>query len=321
MNKIVVTGGAGFLGSRLISTLLAAQGTENYPAFDQIISVDLAECPIKDPRVISMTGDIANGEFARQVITKGTVAVYHMAAVLSGQSEAEFDVGMRVNVDGTRALLEAARHTEDKPIFVFTSSLAVFGGVMPDTVPEDLALLPQSSYGAEKAIGEILVGDYSRRGFVDGRVCRLPTIVVRPGKPNSAASSFASGIIREPLSGIASNNPVPPATRMWLSSPNTVVKNLAHALTVSAQKLGINRVLNLPGLCVSVAQMLDSLEKVAGKDVRALVSEVPEQRVIDIVCSWPGDFDVSRPLSLGFTSDADFDSIVCQYRDEFVTKS
>lgn len=320
MNKIIVTGGAGFLGSRLIGTLLDRQGKKGMPSFEQIVSVDLAECPVKDDRVVSVTGDIANPDFARKVVTNGTVAVYHMAAVLSGQSEAEFDVGMRVNVDGTRALLEAARQTDEKPFFIYTSSLAVFGGPMPDVVPEELALLPQSSYGAEKAIGELLVSEYSRKGFVDGRVCRLPTIVVRPGKPNSAASSFASGIIREPLSGVKSNNPVPPETLMWLSSPNTVVKNLAHTLEVSNEQLGLKRVLNLPGLCVSVAEMLASLERVAGPEIRAMVSEEPEQRVIDIVCSWPGNFDVSRPLSLGFIRDSDFDSIIRQYRDEFVTK-
>lgn len=207
MKNIVVTGGAGFLGSRLIRRLLASQGKIGMPIFEEIISVDLVDCPVQDSRVKSVTGDIADSVFAQKIITKGTVAVYHMAAVLSGQSEAEFDVGMRVNIDGTRALLEAARKTEETPRFIFTSSLAVFGGQMPHIVPETLALLPQSSYGAEKAVGEILVGDYSRKGFVDGRVCRLPTIVVRPGKPNSAASSFASGIIREPLNGIASNNP------------------------------------------------------------------------------------------------------------------
>lgn len=318
MNKIVVTGGAGFLGSRLISTLLEKNGKDNYPAFDQIICVDLVACPVKDERIVSLTGDIADPEFANQIISKGTIAVYHMAAVLSGQSEAEFDVGMRVNVDGTRALLEAARATGECPRFIFTSSLAVFGGNMPETVPENLALLPQSSYGAEKAIGELLVSEYSRRGFVDGRVCRLPTISVRPGKPNSAASSFASGIIREPLNGIASNNPVPANTRMWLSSPNIAVRNLAHVLVVDSEALGMNRVLNVPGICVTVAQMLESLERVAGNEVRALVSENPEQRVIDIVCSWPGEFDVSRPLSLGFINDSDFDDIIRQYRDEFV---
>lgn len=320
MGRIIVTGGAGFLGSRLIANLLKEQGNKSFPAFKEILSVDLADCPVKDDRVKSVRGDIANPDFAKKIVTADTVAIYHMAAVLSGQSEAEFDTGMRVNVDGTRALLEAARKIGKKPFFIYTSSLAVFGGPMPDVVPEDLALMPQSSYGAEKAIGELLVCEYSRKGFVDGRVCRLPTIVVRPGKPNSAASSFASAIIREPLSGIKSNNPVPASTLMWLSSPDVVVKNLTHALTVGEQELGLKRVLNLPGLCISVNEMLESLERVAGHETRMLVSENPEQRIIDIVCSWPGNFDVSRPLSLGFIRDRDFDSIIRQYRDEFVIR-
>ncbi|KAA2213981.1 D-erythronate dehydrogenase [Teichococcus oryzae] len=316
--KIIVTGGAGFLGSRLIRALLAQRGRKGVPEFDGIVSVDLAACPVEDARIRSVTGDIADPAFARGIVGPDTGAIYHMAAVLSGQSEAEFDIGMRVNIDGTRALLEAARATGKAPRFIFASSLAVFGGEMPEVVPENLALLPQSSYGAQKAIGELLVCDYSRKGFIDGRVCRLPTIVVRPGKPNSAASSFASGIIREPLNGEASNCPVPLETKMWLSSPDAVVANLVHALTVEGQALGINRVLNLPGICVTVGEMLDSLERVGGAAPRALVSQQAEQRIIDIVCSWPGNFDVSRPLALGFTRDGDFDSVVRQYKDEFV---
>jgi nucleoside-diphosphate-sugar epimerase len=318
--NIVVTGGAGFLGSRVIRALLAARGQKSgLPDFDSILSVDLAPCPVEDARVTSLTGDISDPAFARQAIGPDTVGVYHLAAVLSGQSEQDFDLSMRVNVDGTRALLETARATGASPRFIFASSLAVFGGEMPAVVPETMAAMPASSYGAQKAIGELLVNDYSRKGFVDGRVCRLPTIVVRPGKPNSAASSFASGIIREPLAGVASNCPVPLETRMWLSSPDVVVANLVHALSVDGVRLGAWRTLNLPGLCVTVAEMLASLERVGGAAPRALVSQEPEQRVIDIVCSWPGAFDVSRPLALGFTQDADFDAAVRQYKDEFVT--
>ncbi len=317
--KIIVTGGAGFLGSRVIRALLAGQGKKpGLPEFDSILSVDLAPCPVEDARVASITGDISDPAFARQVIGADAVGIYHLAAVLSGQSEQDFDLSMRVNVDGTRALLEAARATGKRPRFVFASSLAVFGGEMPEVVPESMALMPASSYGAQKAIGELLVNDYSRKGFVDGRVCRLPTIVVRPGKPNSAASSFASGIIREPLAGVASNCPVPLETRMWLSSPDVVVTNLVHAIAVEGERIGPWRTLNLPGICVTVADMLASLERVGGAAPRALVSHELEQRIIDIVCSWPGDFDVSRPLSLGFTRDGNFDAVVRQYKDEFV---
>ncbi|HEY8610165.1 MAG TPA: D-erythronate dehydrogenase [Roseomonas sp.] len=316
--KIIVTGGAGFLGSRVIRALLSQDGSRGgVPAFSGIVSVDFAPCPVDDPRVTSVVGDLADPAVARGVIGGDTVGVYHLAAVLSGQSEQEFDLGMLVNVDGTRALLEAARVSGRTPRFVFASSVAVFGGDLPGVVPENTAPLPASSYGSQKAIGELLVNEYSRKGFIDGRACRLPTIVVRPGKPNSAASSFASGIIREPLAGVTSNCPVPLETRMWLSSPGVVVSNLVHAMAVDGAQLGAWRTLNLPGICVTAADMLASLERVGGTGPRALISHEQEQRIIDIVCSWPGDFDVSRALALGFTRDHNFDAVVQQYKDEF----
>ena len=317
--RIVVTGGAGFLGSRVIRLLLARLDRSAAPIpFEQIVSFDLVECPVDDPRVVSVVGDVADPELISQVITDDTVAVYHLAAVLSGGSEEDFDLAMRVNVDGTKALLEAARATGTQPRFVFTSSLAVFGGPMPDQVPESLATMPESTYGAVKAMGELLVNEYSRKGFIDGRVLRLPTISVRPGQPNSAASSFASGILREPLNGIASTVPVPHETRMWLSSPDVAVHNMVHALGVPGDEIGGWRTLNLPGITVTVGQMLESLERVGGAEARALVTDEPDQRIRDIVGSWPGDFDVERPVALGFTRDTEFDEVVAQYRDEFV---
>lgn len=320
--KIIVTGGAGFLGSRVIQQLLAAQDAgRSAVAFDKIVSLDLAPCPVDDPRVESVTGDIGDADLLHDVVGTDTAGVFHLAAVLSGGSEVDFDLSMRVNVDGTRALLEACRLGGTTPRFVFTSSLAVFGGEMPAVVPETLATRPESTYGAVKAIGELLVNEYSRKGFVDGRVCRLPTISVRPGKPNSAASSFASGIIREPLNGEASVNPVPLDTRMWLSSPDVAVANLVHAFNVPGEELGSWRTLNIPGVTVSVGEMLTALEEIGGPDARALVTSQEDPKVMDIVCSWPGDFDVERPLSLGFTRDASFTDAVRQYRDEFAPKA
>lgn len=308
--KILVTGGAGFLGARLIEALLAPTASDLLPPGASLVSVDLAPCPINDPRVVSHTGDICDPAFIKSLIGPETCLVYHLAAIVSGQAEADFDLGMRVNFDATRALLEACRQQAQAPRFVFASSLAVFGGPMPEQVPEELAPLPQSSYGAQKAMAELLINDYSRKGFIDGRVCRLPTISVRPGKPNAAASSFASGILREPLAGEMSNCPVPLDTRMWLSSPQTVVDNLVHAARLDGQALGLRRTLNLPGISVRVSEMLDSLARVGGEAARARVSFEPDERIQRIVCSWPGDFDIQRPLQLGFRGDADFDSVV-----------
>lgn len=316
--KIIVTGGAGFLGSRVIKQLLAAQDAgRSAVAFDRIVSLDLATCPVEDPRVESVTGSIGDPELLARVVGDDTAGVFHLAAVLSGGSEVDFDGSMSVNVDGTRALLEACRAGGTVPRFVFTSSLAVFGGEMPAVVPESMATRPESTYGALKAIGELLVNEYSRKGFIDGRICRLPTISVRPGKPNSAASSFASGIIREPLNGEASVNPVPSDTRMWLSSPDVAVANLVHAFDVDGDTLGDWRVLNIPGISVTVAEMLDALDEVGGPEARALVTQADDPRIMAIVCSWPGDFDVERTVGLGFIRDATFTDAVRQYRDEF----
>jgi nucleoside-diphosphate-sugar epimerase len=316
--KILVTGAAGFLGSRLIRTLLSATAGLD---ISSIVAVDLVPCPIDDPRVDSRQGTITDQDFIRSSVDPRVDVVFHLAAALSGQSEAEFEVGMRVNVDATRNLLEACRRLKNAPRFVFASSVAVFGGPLPEIVPEDVALLPQSSYGTEKAIAELMVSDYSRRGFVDGIACRLPTVAIRPGKPNSAMSSFVSGIIREPLAGIASVCPVPLHTRLWISSPAIVVANLLHAALLPTSALDGKRAVNFPGLCVTAAEMLASLERLGGATARARVRCDPDEHLMRVVCTWPGAFDVSRPLRLGFRRDADVDSIVRQFMDEGSRKS
>lgn len=316
--KILVTGAAGFLGSRLIRTLLSpGRGI----AATRIVAADLASCPLTDPRVDPRLGTITEADFIESIVGRDVDVVFHLAAALSGQSEAEFDVGMRVNLDATRNLLETCRRLGTRPRFVFASSVAVFGGALPRVVPEDTALWPQSSYGTEKAISELLVGDYSRRGFVDGVSCRLPTVAIRPGKPNSAMSSFVSGIIREPLAGIDCTCPVPLNTRLWISSPDAVVANLLHAASLQTSVLEGKRAVNFPGLSVTAAEMLASLERLGGAAARARVRCEPDERLMRIVCTWPGDFDVTRPLRLGFRRDADIDSIVRQFIDRSSVKS
>ncbi len=309
--KILVTGAAGFLGVRLIDALL--QGDQGGPKVEAIVAADVVPCPIADPRVDAHVGSIADPGFIPAILEADTDCIFHLAAVLSGQSEAEFDLGMQVNVDATRALLEACRRSGRRPRFVFASSVAVFGGPLPAVVPEDMALRPESSYGTEKAIAELLVSDYSRRGFVDGISCRLPTVAIRPGKPNSALSSFVSGIIREPLAGVESLCPVPLDTRLWITSPATVTRNLAHASLLPTSRLEGRRSVNLPGLCVTPGEMLASLERIGGREARALVRCEEDPAMMRVVCTCPGAFAVRRAATLGFQADTNIDDIVSEY--------
>jgi nucleoside-diphosphate-sugar epimerase len=315
---ILVTGAAGFLGSRLIRTLLSRTAAVDV---SRIVAADLADCPIIDSRVDSRIGTITDPDFIASIVDSDVSVVFHLAAALSGQSEAEFDTGLRINVDATRNLLEVCRRLSRAPRFVFASSVAVFGGALPDIVPEDTALWPQSSYGTEKAIAELLVSDYSRRGFVDGISCRLPTVAIRPGKPNSAMSSFVSGIIREPLAGIDSVCPVPLDTRLWITSPDVAIANLLHAASLPTSALKAKRAVTLPGLCVTAGDLLASLERLGGAAARARVRCEPDERLMRVVCTWPGAFDLSRPSGLGFLRDTDVDSIVRQFISDASGKS
>ena len=313
--NVVITGAAGFLGDRLARTLLERgelAGADGRPRkLERLTLVDIAASRLEgDPRVKSVSGDMADPALLERVIDANTASVFHLAAVVSGQAEADFDLGMRVNFDSTRLLLEICRARGHRPRVVFASSCAVYGGDLPEVVPDSAALTPQSSYGTQKAMGELLVNDYTRRGFIDGRALRLPTISVRPGKPNTALSSFASGIIREPLNGETSVCPVPPSTRVWLLSPATVVECFIAAHDIPGERLGSNRSLILPGMTVSVAEMLASLERVAGSAVARRVRFEPDARVQKIVDSWPVALDASRALGLGFPTDHSFDDIV-----------
>jgi nucleoside-diphosphate-sugar epimerase len=317
--KIVVTGGAGFLGQMLIRMLcergsLMRSDGKRYQ-LQQIVSIDNAQTGklFVDDRVGYVVGDISNAQFLSHVVARDTDSIFHLAAVVSGGAEADFDLGYRVNLDGTRGLLECARAQPAAPRFVFASSVAAFGGPIPAGVDDDTYPRPATSYGVQKLIGEFLVGDYTRKGFLDGRALRLPTIVVRPGKPNAAASGFASGIIREPLAGVEANCPVDPSIAMWVSSPQAAVKSMLHAHELPAEKWGTNRALNLPGLTVTVAQMLEALRQVGGDAAVARVKMNPDPVIRRIVDTWPANFRTPRALALGFEQDANVLGIVQAY--------
>lgn len=316
--RVLITGGAGFLGQKLARALLARGTLTDARGETRVLSrvtlVDVAVAPgIGDPRVACLAGNLAEPDFVTRAFEGGLDSVFHLAAIVSGEAEQNFDLGWRVNVDATRLVLEACRRQHAPPKLVFTSSVAVFGGALPDVLQDDQILTPQSSYGAQKAIGELLVNDYSRKGFIDGRSLRLPTVAVRPGKPNKAASSFASGIVREPLNGIDALCPVLPDTRMWLLSPRTTVANLivGHEAPVSA--FGATRSVTVPGISVGVGEMVESLRRVAGDAVAARVSWKLDPAVDRIVRTWPRNFEAALGRKLGMAFDSDFDSIVRQY--------
>ena len=308
---ILVTGGAGFLGTRLITHLL--EGQDGRPPVTRVLCVDRVPCPLADPRVDSRVGDIADTSFVQSVFDADVSAVWHLAAVLSGQSEEEPALATAVNVKGTEALLDGCRKLARAPRFVFSSTVAVFGGPLPAVIPEDFPLRPQSTYGTTKAIAELLVLEASRRGTVEGVACRVPTVSVRPGRPNSALSSFVSGIVREPLAGVESVCPVPLDTKLWVSSPSVTTANLAHAGLASLDVVGAVRTINLPGITLTPAQMLDALERAAGAETRALVRLEPDERIARMVNTWPGAFETGRAFAMGFTADRDADALVTQF--------
>jgi nucleoside-diphosphate-sugar epimerase len=308
--QIIITGAAGFLGQRLQKALVKSN-----MEFDELLLVDVVTPAngTNDRRVICQQVDLSIESAARALITSRTGLVFHLAAVVSSHAEKEFDLGWRVNLDITRWLLEACRHTKSNIRFLFSSSLAVYGGSLPAIVDDTTAVMPSSSYGAQKAMGELLVNDYSRKKFVDGIVLRLPTICVRPGRPNQAASSFVSSIIREPMNGEDAICPVSPDLVLWLSSPDTIIRNLIHASTLGNLHDGDWRTINLPGISVSVRQMLESLKRITGDSTAEKVHFKPDANIDRIVSSWPGVLDNRRALTFGFHADKHFDEFIHQH--------
>ncbi len=319
--EVLITGGAGFLGSKLARQLLA-RGTLAGPSgqpekISRITLLDqVAAQGFDDARIAVMTGDAADPAVIAKALTPSVQSVFHLAAVVSGEAESDFDLGMRINLDATRILLEQARKNGSRPRVVFTSSVAVFGGDLPPKVLDTTPATPQGSYGAQKAMCELMVSDYSRKGFVDGRSLRLPTVTVRPGKANKAASSFASGIIREPLNGVVSVCPVPPDTKVWALSPRSTVHNLIHAHELERAAFGTAGAVNLPGLTTTVGEMVAAMGRVAGAETMKLVEWNEDPVIMKLVRTWPGDFVTTRAEKMGFVHDANFDDVVKAYIEE-----
>jgi nucleoside-diphosphate-sugar epimerase len=317
---ILITGAAGMIGRKLTARLVAEKTLDNKP-IDRLTLLDVG--PPERPGnfaggVDTVAADIADPAAARAAFAGRPDVIFHLAAVVSGEAELDFEKGVHVNFDGSRALLEAIRAAADgyRPRFVFSSSIAVFGAPFPESIPDDFALTPLTSYGTQKAMVELMLADYTRRGFVDGVSIRLPNIVVRPGKPNKAASGFFSSIIREPLNGEEAVLPVDDGVRNWHASPRAAVSFLLHAAALDGKDLAPRINLTMPGVCCTVAEQIASLRRIAGDKAAARIRRAPDPLVQRIVAGWPSRFDPRRALALGFKAEASFDEIIRAHVDD-----
>jgi D-erythronate 2-dehydrogenase len=315
---ILITGAAGMIGRKLMQRLVK-NGKLNGQAIDHLTLTDVV-APEKPTgfagKVGLSTGDLAAPGAAEMLVAGKPDMIFHLAGVVSGEAETDFDKGYHVNLDGTRALLEAIRAAGYKPKVVFTSSIAVYGAPFPYAIPDDFHLTPLTSYGTQKAISELLLADYNRRGILDGAGIRLPTICVRPGKPNKAASGFFSGIIREPLAGQEAMLPVADTVRHTHASPRSAVGFLIHAAGLTREQLGPRINLAMPGVCCTVAEQIESLTRIAGPKVAARIRREPDELVMRIVAGWSERIDAKRARELGFKAESSFDDIVRAHIDD-----
>lgn len=309
---VLIIGAAGMLGSRLAAHL-ACRATLGDAPITRLTLADRTApaAPAFAGTVACLAVDIADPATAARLIADRPQVIFHLAAIVSGQAEAEFDLGYSVNLDATRALFEAIRAAAPyRPRVVFTSSIAVFGAPFPDRIEDDFHSTPRSSYGTQKAMAELLLNDYSRRGFIDGIGLRLPTICIRPGLPNMAASGFYSNILREPLVGKPALLPVPDTTRHWFASPRAAIGFLDRAASLDTALLGTRRTLNMPGLSATVAEQIEALRRIAGQKAVDLITLSPDPTIAAIVNTWPQDFNPVRGRALGFAAETSFDQII-----------
>jgi len=315
--KVVITGAAGFLGRKLAAAIAqrgTLAGADGRPAaVTELVLFDTVEpAPPQagDNRVTLRTGDIADRDLVRDLVGPDTQSIFHLASVVSAGAEEDFDLGYRTNLDGMLAILEAARASEHRTRLVFASSLATFGGAWTDTVDDDTPQTPQTSYGTQKAIGELLANDYSRKGFIDARSVRLPTIAIRPGRPNKAASTWVSSIIREPLQGEEVVCPVAPEAQMAVLSPRRAVASMVDLHELPDGALGPWRSVNFPAITVSVAEMVAALRAVGGEEAVARIRWEPDPLIQKIVAGWPSALGWDKARALGFTADESMEAVV-----------
>ena len=311
---ILITGAAGMIGRKLTARLVK-DGRLSGRTIEKFTLTDIGAPPRPEGFhgiIDAFAADIGDPTTAARCIAGSPDVIFHLAAIVSGEAELDFEKGTRVNLDGSRALLEAVRQRGEsyRPRLVFTSSIAVFGAPFPDAIPDEFHHTPLTSYGTQKAIVELLLSDYTRRGFIDGIGIRLPTINVRPGKPNKAASGFFSSIIREPLAGEEAVLPVEDSVMHWHASPRSAVGFLIHAAGLPGERLGTRINLTLPGVACTVAEQIAALRRIAGDKVAARIRRMPDPLVTRIVAGWPRRFDPRRALALGFTAESSFDEII-----------
>ena len=315
---ILVIGAAGMIGRKLTDRLVAQKGiAPDKKELEHLTLVDVVQPPLPpelEGKVSTRTLDISDAREVRSLIAKRPDVIFHLAAIVSGEAEADLEKGYRINLDGTRHLFEAIREEGLResytPRVVFTSSLAVFGAPFPDKIDDDFLQAPLTSYGVQKTMGELMLSDYSRRGIFDGVGIRLPTICIRPGKPNKAASGFFSNILREPLVGKEAFLPVAEDVRHWFASPRSAVGFLMHAASIDTARIGPRRNLNMPGLSATVGEEIEALRRVAGDKAVKLIRRERNDAVLQIVSGWARDFDTRRAHELGFKAETSFDEII-----------
>lgn len=319
--RVLIIGGGGFLGRKLAAALAAKAELRGQPIGELMLADIAAPQPLSAPfPVRGVAVDIAERAQVESLFESPPDVVFHLAAIVSGQAEAEFDTGVRINLFGSYNVFDAARALGTCPLVVFTSSVAVYGGDLPEPITDHTLLNPQTSYGAQKAASELLLNDFSRKGYIDGRGLRLPTVTIRPGRPNKAASSFVSSIFREPLQGEQAICPVAPDYPVWISAPRNTVANLVHAAELQADAFGKDRCLGLPGITTTIGEMVEAMRNVAGDEPVNRIRWQRDPVIESIVGGWKANFDVRRARALGFVAEKSFEDNVRWFLEDDVRR-